>query len=63
MLGFDILMFAPTGYQGVERFYNKPFFVEHQAGEYIYDMEVPDLEKTSDSMNKLGFINKIFKRR
>lgn len=37
-IGFDVLFFVPTGYQCVERYFNKLLFEEHQAGEYLYDL-------------------------
>lgn len=62
LLGFDVLLLIPTGYQSVERFYTKPVFIEHQEGDYIYDMHVPDLRQISDTLHRDGFIGKIFKR-
>ena len=44
LVGFDIAMFVPTGYQVIERFLNDNGPVEHQAGEYIYDLTVPDFD-------------------
>ena len=41
-LGFDIVLFVPTGYQTIERYLNDNFPVEHQIGEYVYDLSVPD---------------------
>ena len=43
-LGFDIVMFVPTGYQTIERYLEDNFPVEHEIGEYIYDLVVPDLD-------------------
>ena len=44
LVGFDIVMFVPTGYQTIERYLNDNFPVEHQIGEYVYDLSVPDFE-------------------
>ena len=44
-LGFDIVLFVPTGYQMIERYLNDNFPVEHQIGEYVYDLTVPDFDK------------------
>ena len=44
-LGFDIVLFVPTGYQMIERYLNDNFPVEHQIGEYVYDLSVPDFSK------------------
>ena len=43
LVGFDIALFVPTGYQTIERYLNDRLPVAYQAGEYRYDMTVPDL--------------------
>ncbi len=43
LLGFDIAIFVPTGYQTVEKFYQSPLLVEHQIGDYMYDLKAPHL--------------------
>lgn len=58
-VGFDVVMFVPTGYQGVEIHYERSPVEEHQIGSYIYDLQVPKLTK-SQLLNDLG--KKIFKR-
>ena len=47
LVGFDVAFFVPTGYRTIEGFYNRPdvTVVEHQAGEYMYDLTVPDFKK------------------
>ena len=42
LVGFDILFFVPTGYQSIEKYFQKPFANEHQLGPYRYDLQVPD---------------------
>lgn len=42
LIGFDIVLFAPTGYQIIEQHLNDNYPVEHQIGEYVYDLQVPD---------------------
>lgn len=61
LAGFDILFFVPTGYQCVERFFHKNIFEEHQIGEYIYDLQVPNFEKISSNARQ-SWRDKIFKR-
>ena len=34
LVGFDILFFVPTGYQSIEKYFQKPFANEHQLGPY-----------------------------
>lgn len=62
MLGFDVLILVPTGYQSMERFYSRPLFIEHQIGDYVYDMSVPDLKPLSGSSYRENIIEKLFKR-
>lgn len=63
-IGFDILLFVPTGYRSIEGLTDKNIFTEHEAGDYFYDMKVPefDIEKRKfKSSNKIvsifNFIN------
>lgn len=61
LVGFDIVFFVPTGYQTVERYYNRKILEEHQIGEYVYDLQVPDFSKIS-STTRTTWHDKIFKR-
>lgn len=61
LVGFDILFFLPTGYQGAEKYYNKKILEEHQVGEYIYDLQIPDFSQIS-STTRPSWREKIFKR-
>lgn len=53
LVGFDIAMFVPTGYSGVERFYTKQVITEHQIGEYKYDLRIPNLSAVKRSSESL----------
>ncbi len=59
LAGFDILFFVPTGYQSVEKYFNKKVMEEHQIGEYVYDLTVPDL---SSSNTRHSWRQKLFGR-
>ena len=61
LVGFDVLFFVPTGYQGAEKYYNKKIMEEHQIGEYIYDLQIPDFTQIS-SVTRPSWREKIFKR-
>ena len=63
LIGFDILFFVPTGYQILEKHFNKSIMEEHQIGEYVYDLQIPDMNRLSmnsartrwrDIINKRG---------
>ena len=62
MVGFDIVFFVPTGYQSIEKYFNKKTFEEHQIGEYVYDLQVPDL-KAPPTKSGGSWLNNIFKER
>ena len=55
LLGFDILLLVPTGYQSVERYFNHSLMEEHQIGDYLYDLEVPNLESVLNGPGKSWF--------
>lgn len=61
LIGFDILFFVPTGYQCVERYFNQNIMEEHQLGEYMYDLSVPNLDGRP-AAKKVSWRDKIFKR-
>lgn len=61
LVGFDVVFFVPTGYETVERHFNRKVFEEHQIGEYMYDLQVPDLKRPAQKM-RAGWMEKIFRR-
>ena len=61
LIGFDVVFFAPTGYQTVERYFNGKSIEEHQIGEYMYDLRVPNMAMISLS-GKTKWRDRIFKR-
>ncbi len=60
-LGFDIALFVPTGYQTIERFLSDNYPVEHQIGEYIYDLNVPDFS-TLPVVKGRSWLNQLLRR-
>lgn len=61
LIGFDVLFFVPTGYQSVERYFNRRIMEEHQIGDYVYDLQTPDF-RTIQSAPRRSWRDKIFKR-
>jgi len=61
LVGFDVALFLPTGYQTVERWLNDDLPVEHQAGEYMYELKMPDLDALPRP-RKRGWLDNLFKR-
>lgn len=62
LIGFDIVFFVPTGYQNVEKHFNGQLMEEHQIGEYVYDLQVPDFDKISLKNTRSIWRDIIFKR-
>lgn len=61
LIGFDIVFYVPTGYQCVERYLNSKSMEEHQIGEYVYDLTIPDFD-TISIKSRRSWREKIFKR-
>lgn len=61
MIGFDILFFVPTGYQIVEKFFDKKVIEEHQIGKYMYDLQVSDLDRVTLN-NRYSWRDFIFRK-
>ncbi|MCR4621912.1 MAG: YceG family protein [Clostridiales bacterium] len=60
-LGFDVAIFAPTGYRTIEQHLDAGFPVTHEVGRPMYDLSVPDL----DNLPPLGaraWLNSLFGR-
>lgn len=63
LVGFDVVFFVPTGYQNVEKYFNRQPMEEHQIGEYVYDLQVPDLGRVpADTRTRPSWRDKLFKR-
>lgn len=61
LAGFDVLFFVPTGYQTIEKHFNRRLIEEHQAGEYVYDLQVPDMARIPSGARP-SWRDKIFRR-
>ncbi|MDE7324327.1 MAG: YceG family protein [Lachnospiraceae bacterium] len=61
MAGFDVVFFVPTGYQNIEKHFNRRLMEEHQIGEYVYDLQVPNMALVS-SNTRPSWRDKIFRR-
>lgn len=61
LIGFDILVYTPTGYKNLETFISGDAFEEHIMNEFLYDTEVPKLKVPSEEKNS-GFFGKLFRK-
>ncbi len=59
LIGFDILVYTPTGYKNLETFVNANAFEEHIMNQFMYNAEVPKLKIPSEEKNG-GFFGKLF---
>ena len=63
MLGFDVLIFTPTGYRFIEDMVNGFSAEEHKTGAYMYDLEIPDLRAPAETVNeRISWWNSLFGR-
>ena len=61
LIGFDIVFFVPTGYMCVEKYFNNSIIEEHQLGEYVYDLRIPNFATISSTIRH-SWRDIIFKR-
>lgn len=59
LIGFDILVYTPTGYKNIETFVSNDAFEEHIMNQFLYDVEVPKFKIPSEEKNG-GFFGKLF---
>ncbi len=60
LLGFDVALFVPTGYN-MENYFNLKLMEEHQLGDYIYDIQIPDWESIPLSLHT-SWRDRLFRR-
>ncbi|MDE7423278.1 MAG: YceG family protein [Lachnospiraceae bacterium] len=61
LIGLDIIFWVPTGYQTIEKHLNRLLIEEHQIGEYMYDLQIPDINSVLTN-SRTKWTDKIFKR-
>lgn len=61
LTGFDVIFFIPTGYQCIEKYFNRKLMEEHQTGEYMYDLQIPDFGRLPSNPRQ-SWRDRIFKR-
>lgn len=62
LVGFDIVIFAPTGYRVVEQYINSQWFNENTIGQYNFNMTTVDFNGVyvRQDTKKQGFWGKLF---
>ena len=61
IIGFDILIYTPTGYKNIETFVKPEAFEEHMMNEFLYNLEVPKLKIPADDKSS-GLFGKLFRK-
>lgn len=61
-MGFDVLLFIPTGFQCVEKFFPPNYIHEQQIGEYVYDLTVPNFSAVLSQQPSSNPLRKLFGR-
>ncbi len=61
LIGFDILIYTPTGYKNLETFVSPDAFEEHTMNEFLYNLEVPKFKIPSETKNG-GLFGKLFRK-
>lgn len=62
LIGFDVLIYTPTGYKNIESYVTNDAFEEHTLNQYMYNTEVPKFKIPSEEKNS-GFFGKLFGRK
>ena len=64
LIGFDVALWIPTGFQGPEKYYTVNPFRDFQAGEYVYDLTVPGDEalRPRQAPKEKGTLEKLWGR-
>ncbi len=59
LIGFDVLIFTPSGYKNLETYVKNDAFEEHIMNQFLYSTEVPKFKIPSEDKNS-GFFGKLF---
>ena len=59
LIGFDVLIYTPSGYKNLETYVKNDAFEEHIMNQFVYKTEVPKFKIPSEDKNG-GFFGKLF---
>lgn len=61
LVGFDIVVFTPTGYKNIEKYIKTDAFEQYNVGELMFNLSTPSLNTAPDSFgNSSGILGKLF---
>ncbi len=61
IIGFDILIYTPTGYRNLETYVKNDAFEEHTMDQFLYNLEVPRFRIPAEEKN-VGFFGRLFRK-
>lgn len=61
LIGFDIIIFTPTGYRNIEKYIDIDLYEEYQIGNYVYNIEIPKFKMINKKKQKS--LKDFFRRR
>lgn len=61
LIGFDVLIFTPTGYRNIEAFIKPEAYEEHIMSDFSYNVEVPRLKVPAEEKSG-SFFGKLFRK-
>ena len=59
LIGFDVLIYTPSGYKNLETYVKNDAFEEHIMNQFLYKTEIPKFKIPSEDKNS-GFFGKLF---
>ena len=62
LLGFDVVLFVPTGYQTIERYLAGRKMIQHELGPYRFGVKLPDLNTLPPLKKGLQWLTDLWKR-
>ena len=62
IIGFDVLIYTPTGYKNIETFVKPEAFEEHTMNEFLYNVEVPKFKIPTEEKSSGGLFGKLFRK-
>ena len=62
IIGFDVVIYTPTGYKNIETFVKPDAFEEHTMNEFLYNVEVPKFKIPTEDKSSGGLFGKLFRK-
>ncbi len=60
LVGFDIVIFTPTGYRNLEKYVKEDAFEQYQIGQYLFNLTVPLLKARTQQTGSEGLFQRLF---